>query len=409
MYVEDLVERLVGYGKFLFEPNIIPSVGWEYNFATSVANQISNGSSLTEKQATMAVRILKKYKKELEAYFGKSIDLDNPVYRNPFRSLIEEKTIKIETHNGVKKIAVRFPYNAELIKNLQEYVSNADWKSIRWNTTLKQYVAGWDHEVRAWLFTLKEENIIWVSNNLLSKGFTADEEFNEYLANILTVVDNVYDYAPCLIKEEGQFKYKNVSSRVPAPEGTNLIDILFKAKNVGVTAWSDEVDAELKSLYVSQVTSAFLNTKKALFVNSTSHDISVFKDILKYAGPVLIIIPGGSEVEHTMKWHKLAQDCLIDNADMSVMFRMPNESHGKFNQYIKDNQLNNEIHDNTKVVFVSTKIPKPLVKSGIKFKTVINLGYYRDLHFSMSVVLNSTTNVCYYNNKQPHGVNVVDG
>jgi hypothetical protein len=63
-------------------------------------------------------------------------------------------------------------------------------------------------------------------------------------------------------------------------------------------------------------------------------------------------------------------------------------------------------HPDIKIVFASIKIPKPLVKSELRFNTVINLGYYRDLHYSMSVLLQSTPNIVYYNNKHPHGVNV---
>jgi hypothetical protein len=143
-----------------------------------------------------------------------------------------------------------------------------------------------------------------------------------------------------------------------------------------------------------------------LFVDCTLYDVEQFENLVKFGGPTLIIVPGGIEGNHTRRWHESALKWGIDNSDMTVLFRMPNESHGTFNAYIKEHQLNNEVHENTKVVFVSTKIPKPLIKSGLKFNTVINLGYYKDLHYSMSVLLQSTPNIVYYNNKHPHGVNV---
>jgi len=408
MYVEDLVERLVGYGKYLFEPNIIQGNGWEYNFATSVANQLSNGNSLTEKQATMAVKILKKYKRELEAYFNKPIDLDNPVFRNPFRQLTEEKSIRIEEVNGEKQILVRFSYNQDIVKQFQDYVNSSEWKSFRWGSVLKQEVGAWNHDLRAWTFKLKEDNIFWLHNNLLDKGFIEDEQFKQYVEEITSVIEKMYDYAPCVVKEDGVYKYKNVSHKIPDINSDNVLEVLFKAKSAGVTAWSEEVDRDLRANSCSSVTMAVLNSSKALYVDNSAYTTAEFKDIIKHGGPVLIIIPGGSETQYTMAWHKLAQDWGIPSSEMSVMFRMPNESHGTFNKYVRDNLLNNEITENTKIVFVSTKLPKPLIKSGIRFNSVINLGYYRDLHFSMSVVLNSTTNVCYYNNKQPYGVTVVN-
>ncbi len=406
MYVEDLVERLVGYGKYLFEPNIIQSVGWEYNFATSVANQLANGNALTEKQASLALKILKKYKKELEAYFNKPIDLENPTYRNPFRKITDDKSIVIGDHDGKKVIFVKFPWNQELISLIQSYTIEGPWKSVMYRSPLKHEHASWNHDQKVWIFPLKEENILWISNNLLPRDFKADEKFIEYLNDIKDIVNNIFDYAPLVVKENNKYVYKNSSQRIKALDTDNVLEFLFDAKAHGITAWDDEVDADLKNLDVSPVTSALLNTTNAIYIDNKAYGVDTLKDLIKYGGPSLIIIPGGSEVDHTMRWHHAALNWGITNDEMSVMFRMPNESHGKFNQYVKDNQLNNEIKENTKVVFVSTKIPKPLIKSGIRFNSVINLGYYRDLHFSMSVILQSTTNIVYYNDKQPHGVNV---
>jgi hypothetical protein len=60
---------------------------------------------------------------------------------------------------------------------------------------------------------------------------------------------------------------------------------------------------------------------------------------------------------------------------MSVLFRLSAESGQKFNDFVKNEGLNGPITPETKVVFISTKLPKPLLKSGIKFNTIINLGY----------------------------------
>jgi len=59
---------------------------------------------------------------------------------------------------------------------------------------------------------------------------------------------------------------------------------------------------------------------------------------------------------------------------MSVMFRLPAETGKNFNDFVKNNQLNNPITDKTKIVFISSKLPKPVIKSKVKFNCVINLG-----------------------------------
>jgi hypothetical protein len=74
---------------------------------------------------------------------------------------------------------------------------------------------------------------------------------------------------------------------------------------------------------------------------------------------------------------------------------------GNLSQFVKTENLNGPVTDSTKMVFVSTKITKPLVKSGVKFNTVINLGYYNYMHFTMSTIVDNARNLVYYSTKAP--------
>jgi len=67
---------------------------------------------------------------------------------------------------------------------------------------------------------------------------------------------------------------------------------------------------------------------------------------------------------------------------MTVMFRVDNITNKAFNDYVRDNKLNTPIRKDMKVVFVSRRIKKPLVKSGIDFGLVIScdpLGSHQSL------------------------------
>ena len=403
LYVEDLIERLSGTGRYLFESALMPQVGWEWNFVTSLSTQISNNNALTEKQATMAVKLLHRYKPELERALLTHIHLDSPQFRKPFRIITDEKSISIGSLRGEQHIIVRFPYDPDVIKRINEYAKGANWKSIEWNTPITSLLANWESEEKFWRFALVEENILWVGMNLLDQGFKASDEFLELYSQVIEVVNNIDSYAPMIIKDQGVYTYKNCSDKIVPIATDNVIEFLFNAKTNGVTAWNDEVDEDFRSTVKSPVTKSLLNTMDSLWVDSTVHSVDVFEETLKYGGPILVIIPGGSEIEHTVLWHQMALEFGIPNDQMSVMFRTPNQNGGEFNKYIKDHNLNNEVNEHTKIVFVSTKIPKPLVKSDIRFNTVLNLGFYNQLHFSMSVLLNSTTNVVYYTNKKPNG------
>jgi hypothetical protein len=402
MFVEDLIQRLVGDGKFLFQSVLVPNPSWEYTFLTSVSEQIGRGNSLTEKQASLSLRIIKRYKTSLEAVFNRSIDLDNPVFAQPFRKLHAEKTITVED----KKILVKFPYDQDLIKQLQKFVEEVAPTPINTYGNTKGYIGGWNPDAKVWQFALREETVLWLGVNFVPLGFSVDDKFGTWFKEIFAIVDSAEEYAIMAIKNTNGYAFKNDNGKIPLLPTNDVVEFLLHAKNYGINIWDESVAQDLNSIPQSPITLALVQGHNTIYVDSTSQPLEHFNDVLLYGGPVLIVIPGGSEIKHTKKWHEHISTLGIENKDIAVMFRTPNQDNGDFNKYVKEHSLNNAVSENTKVVFVSTKIPKPLVKSGIVFNTVVNLGYYSQLHFSMSILLTSAPNIVYYNDKKPQGVSI---
>jgi hypothetical protein len=88
----------------------------------------------------------------------------------------------------------------------------------------------------------------------------------------------------------------------------------------------------------------------------------------------------------------------IPPSAINVFFRLPT-SHEKsrdFADFIKKNQLNNYIDQNTKLVFVDKhRISKPLLKAQWKPRTAIVVSPYG--YGKIKFLLNDITNVYYYN------------
>ena len=81
--------------------------------------------------------------------------------------------------------------------------------------------------------------------------------------------------------------------------------------------------------------------------------------------------------------------------DMSVMFRLPSSDGKDFNEFVKNCGLNNPISDKTKFVFVSIKLPKPIIKSKMRFNSVISLGR-SNVHYTIREFFKNRQNLIYY-------------
>ena len=112
-------------------------------------------------------------------------------------------------------------------------------------------------------------------------------------------------------------------------------------------------------------------------------------------GPTLVIIPGGNELATLTASYEFFKSMDIKNTDMSVMFRLPSETHEIFNNFVKFNELNSPIRNETKIIFVSSKLPKPVLNSKIKFHSILNLGY-NNVHYSLRDYVGNHENVMFY-------------
>ena len=98
----------------------------------------------TEKQAKLAVVILKRYLTKFQVH-GMDIKklLDNPQYEEPFRVINFEKSIEKFIDDDVEKIEIKFPYNKKLVQLT---------KLIKERRGLPGNYARYDGESKKWTF-----------------------------------------------------------------------------------------------------------------------------------------------------------------------------------------------------------------------------------------------------------------
>jgi hypothetical protein len=383
MNVEDLIVAIAF-------TNTIKTNRWDTTLVYSFADQIGRGLGFTEKQSTVALRIVKTYSTQLSATLNLDIQniLKNPTFRYPFRQINNIKKISIQKDSTFGQvIKVEFPYN-------ESYVN-----TIRKNRDKLEY-AQWNGEEKAWIFALTERSIQVLSDLFGQEYFEFDEIFQSYREQANVIQEHMEEFVPMLALEGEKPVFKNIPKNLPKLEATDTMQALFEARRKGITAWSDEIFDKFDSLGVTPVVKSFLNSDPGehFYIDSAIEPISCLSPFIKNMGPTLFIIPGGNEFAKLKTAYSFLKSEGFENKDISVMFRLDSKIDQNFNNFVKENELNSPIGENTKVVFISSKMPKPVLKSNIKFHSVINMGYDA-VHYSIRDFMKNHENLIVYSEK----------
>lgn len=350
----------------------------------SFYDHISQGHGFTEKQSALAVKILERQCAKLSMLIGKDITeyLANPVFRLKKRSINMGKKITVFDHVDFgKAVKVEFPYNETLVEKIRKERINLPF-------------AAWDKDERAWIFSLNERSIQLLLPFVTNEGFVPDTEFADYIEQIKIIQENLEKYVPMVTYQENTVKFVNVSDRVPQPKNNNIVESLFLARKMGIHTWDDNISEYLESNNVDKTTIRFLNENPGttFSINLEDFEFSDLGEIVKYLGPCAFIVPGGSELEKTSASVEFLNSIGISNDEISVLFRLPKENGGKFNNFVKDCQLNNPLTDKTRAVFMSSKVPKTIIGANIKFNCVVNFNFF-SVHYTIREFVKNHQNV----------------
>jgi hypothetical protein len=386
MYIEDLIIALAISRNVSMNP-------YDSKLIYSFHDQISRGSGFTEKQELLSVKILKRQIAKLNSVFGKDIlpFLENPSFRLARRLVSSFKRIAMFEHpNFGKTIKLEFPFNESLLARIREEKP-------------KMNMAQWDPEHKSWIFSLDERSLTFLGRVAIEENFIVDEEFENYQNQIKEIEASIEQYIPMLSYNGENLKFLNISEKIDQPVNSNIIENLFMARKLGIFTWDETIEETEGWKNADLSIKKFLQTDpgETFSINSEEHGIFSLKDIVKYMSPVLFVIPGGNEMEKLEKSLNFLKDCEISNEEISVLFRLPNETGEKFNNFIREEKLNSSISDKTKAVFISSKVPKTILDKKIKFNCVVNFNFY-NIHYSIKNLLNWHHNVIHIldNNKQ---------
>jgi len=366
--------------------------GWDSNLIHSFSHQISQGKSLTQKQANIGIKILKKHAKTLSAVLSKDITpyLIAPIFRYPVRTVISVKKISIDHHKDYGKIIkVEFPFDDTIISKIRSAKSQLN-------------LAIWDAEEKYWVFSIDAKNICFLAALGAEGNFEFCEEFANYIAQVEEIRKNVEKYVPMIVFENEKYKFINIPNFVPQPDSVILMESLFLARKSGIFTWSDEVEQQLQGADIDPLVRKFLkhDIKKHFILSLEENTVYCLKKLLKYLTPCIFFIPGGREFDVTEQVIDILRSMDVEDEEISVLFRLPSEHGKEFNDYVRENRLNSPLSTKTRAVLISQKIPKPVIESKIHFHCVVNFSNFQT-HYSSRDFLNTQSNIIEVWDKTP--------
>ena len=357
MTIEDCLEILLG-----FHPqyaNNIPVKKEDAGILLSVAKQIGKGTALTDRQLEMLKTKLVVYK---ESFDNLDIDINDCFdrLRYPLRQIDRSKYIKIDDTGD---IAIRFPFTKKLIVLIEE-IARAVGSHNHY------------HKKGSHLHTFKltEQSVYHIMKRFKNKDFEIDESLLAINKDIEKIVENPYDYIPGIYNYEIRnchpIAKQYILDTLGNPEPNNMYLFKDRAHVLGLKYFDD--DAVTTAINkCTPLTQKIINRKKSsVFLSRNSYSISsIIESLIELDRfPIVVVVDQYRHndldcIDNFYTIHKAFTN-IIDNKDVSVLFRLDNESNDniEFNKYIKNNNLNNVVDKNTKVVYIKDKIPKFLIK-----------------------------------------------
>ena len=337
----------------------------------SLGRQMSRGLALTDRQHELAKQKIEYYRSQFESL---DIDIDQCMdnLKRPLREIDRRQFIKIEKHKDEDKICVRFPFNKTRImtlqKNIKEHIPNDE--CFHEKGTQKHY------------FTINEKTVYLCVKTFINKNFEIDKDlidiYNELEAmnnNKDKYIGGVYNFKLCNLKDKAVDALISDVGELPNQE--NLA--LYKdRKDLFALDYFDEKELERSLRELDILTQKIVNRSgPRIFVSSKKYNINklIFSLWELNRFPILVGIDSTKSLEYLKEFHD-AVSGLIPNEQQTVLFRLDNDTNKDFNDYIKNNGLNNTLDKNIKVVYIhNNKMPKPLIKSDWQPKASVHLGY----------------------------------
>lgn len=140
-----------------FSP-IISLARYDVSVLSSMSDTVSQNRALTASQGALAVRLILKYRRQLQSLGIDVSPVAEPRFRIPFRVIDRKKELVIDDN----QILLAFPYDQSMIDQLREFAKGSHGH------------CRWDKDVKRWSLALSEYNLSWAVTWTENNNFDID-------------------------------------------------------------------------------------------------------------------------------------------------------------------------------------------------------------------------------------------
>tara|TARA_Y100000748_G_scaffold250130_1_gene215152 strand:+ start:2369 stop:3709 length:1341 start_codon:yes stop_codon:yes gene_type:complete len=379
----------------------------------------------TEKQAKLAVVILKRYLSKFQSYNIDISDLvQNPKFDSPFRVINFAKSIdQFIDEDEIEKIELKFPYNKKIIQLV---------RTLKDTKSLPAGYSKYDGESKTWTFIQSDVTTYYLTLLAIRYDF---EFINKSLLDTFEEVkkEKLQYKRPTASIMDDQIVLKNGNESLTEYWATHiknksLLEQLDTLKNFGISTKglsvpakttigkriahhsSDKLWIDSKTFSKHDIVLGLLELNCFPIIMPISGDIQTTEDVNDWREWINCFEKHGiSSTKHLSFGFDLAQPVRTnidyDNPHRQTLNKSLDEEQYQF--WFDLHQLSKQfkyIDSSTKVIFARNRIPRSLIRSGIKPKAslvALGGGYYAAGTDNLKRLLDNLPKKLYYSNHQP--------
>jgi hypothetical protein len=275
--VEDYIEVMNGdrnpdtgtiYSLFNSTLPIISLARYDVQILSSMSQTTQSGRALTDRQAELAVKLVLKYRKQLEKLDIDVGPVESPVFRLGIRQIDRRRLLYVDHDN----IVLKFPYDTTLINDLRDLakISQGRWR--------------FDPANRAWALAITETNVVAANGFAQNHQFEIAPEVAEYLEAVELCEQQPYQIQLTRTPQGLQITNaaKSLQEAVLADCGLddeNLDRLVDCSAIYGYTV-DEQIQLDAACRYSPRICNLLLAQETKFAPNS---DATVVKDIIRYA------------------------------------------------------------------------------------------------------------------------------